>query len=284
MIKNYYRLAKPGIIYGNLLSTIGGFLLASYGNIDTMLFLATVLGAGLIIGSGCVFNNYLDRDIDSKMDRTRKRSIVNGEIPGINALLYGAILGLIGSALLLIFVNTLTFLVGLVGFIWYVFVYYYAKRKTHYSTLIGTLAGSTPPVAGYVAVTNSLDGASLILFLILTFWQMSHFYSIAIFRYKEYAKAKIPLLSITHGTERTKREIAIYAMLFSISAPMLTVFGYAGFSYALIMILFSLVWLKNIADGYNSGDDKKWAGKVFGQSLVVLLAFCVALSLNAYLP
>lgn len=284
MFKKYYRLTKPGIIYGNLLSTVGGFLLASYGDVNLGLFAATISGTALIIASGCVFNNIIDKDIDSHMKRTKKRSLVIHEITTRHALIYGAVLGIIGSLLLIVYVNLLTFLVGLAGFIWYVFIYAYAKRNTHHSTLIGTIAGSTPPVAGYVAVTNQLDLGALILFLILTFWQMSHFYAIAIFRAEEYAKANIPVLSITHSAGRIKAEIVIYAILFTITAPMLSLFGYAGASYALIMALFSIVWLRVIAEGYRSNNDIKWARSVFGQSLVTLLAFCIALSLNAYLP
>lgn len=284
MFKKYYRLTKPGIIYGNLLSAVGGFLLASYGDIDFSLLVATMSGTALIIASGCVFNNIIDKDIDSRMNRTKKRSLVTQEITTNNALIYGAVLGITGSLVLILFVNILTFLVGLAGFIWYVFVYAYAKRNTHHSTLIGTIAGSTPPVAGYVAVTNQFDLGALILFLILTFWQMPHFYAIAIFRAEEYAKAKVPVLSLTHSMSRIKVEIVIYTVLFALTAPMLSLFGYAGASYALIMALFSITWLRVIADGYNSTDNIKWARSVFGQSLLTLLAFCIALSLNAYLP
>lgn len=284
MFKEYYKLAKPGIVYGNLLSTIGAFLLASNGAINLWTLIATILGTGFIIGSACVFNNILDIKIDINMPRTKNRALVIGSITAQNAFIFGTLLLVIGSLSLVLFVNLLTLLIGYLGFIWYVIIYGYAKRRTHHSTLIGTIAGSTPPVAGYVAVTNSLDLSAFILFLILTFWQMPHFYAIAIFRAKEYAAANVPILSLTKGIKRAKLEIVIYAILFSLTAPLLTLVGSAGASYALIMISFSIVWLRVIAEDFNNDDSNLWARRVFGQSLIVLLAFCIALSLNAYLP
>lgn len=283
MFKKYYRLTKPGIIYGNLLSTIGGFYLASYGNVNYILFLFTLIGTALIIASGCVFNNCIDKDIDAKMKRTQNRSLVTGDITLKSAIIFGSILGILGGVVLLVFVNTLCFLVGLLGIFWYVIIYTFSKRFTHFSTLLGTIPGATPPVAGYVAVTGRLDLACLILFAALVFWQMSHFYAISIFRHDDYKAAKVPTISITHGIKRTKIEIIIFAILFTVTAPMLTLFGYAGISYALLIILVSFYWIRAMLEDYKLSDNK-WAGTVFGNSLLVLLTLCLALSINSLFP
>src|SRR4051812_19209969 len=108
LLKAYYRLTKPGIIYGNLLTAIGGFLLASRGHIDWLLFLCLALGTSLIIGSACVFNNYRDIDIDTKMTRTKKRALPSAQIEEEYALVYGAVLGLLGFLILAFGTNRLT--------------------------------------------------------------------------------------------------------------------------------------------------------------------------------
>jgi heme o synthase len=106
MFRQYYTLTKPGIIYGNVMTAAGAFLLASKGHVDVWLGIATLVGIGLIIGSACVFNNYTDRDIDKKMARTKKRALAHGDIPTLHALVYGAVLGVIGFGLLAVYANT----------------------------------------------------------------------------------------------------------------------------------------------------------------------------------
>src|SRR5256885_2016537 len=105
MLKTYYRLTKPGIVYGNAVTVIAGFLLASVGDVNWGLFLATLVGISLVIASACVFNNYIDRDLDKKMARTKKRALASGSIAAVNALSYASLLGLVGFGLLFIFTN-----------------------------------------------------------------------------------------------------------------------------------------------------------------------------------
>ena len=195
-LKDYYYLIKPGIIYGNAINTAAGFFLAAKGNIDFLLLLKTLGGSSLIIASACVFNNYIDRDIDSKMTRTKNRTLVRGAVPDPIALLYGSLLGVIGFGVLIIYTNVLTVLVGATGMFFYVVMYSIWKRRSPYGTLVGSISGAVPPVAGYSAVTNSLDVGALILFLVLVFWQMPHFYAIAIRRREEYKEAGIPVLPV----------------------------------------------------------------------------------------
>ncbi len=139
--KDYYNLMKPGIIYGNLLTTIGGFLFASKDHIDISLLIFTLLGTSLIIGSACVFNNYIDRDIDVKMDRTKKRALVSGIIKPLQALVFGAVIGLVGLAILIVHTNGLVVLIGSLAFLIYVVFYGISKRRSVHGTLVGSLAG-----------------------------------------------------------------------------------------------------------------------------------------------
>ncbi|MBX4201823.1 heme o synthase [Candidatus Saccharibacteria bacterium] len=283
-MRTYYYLAKPGIIYGNLIYATAGFLLASKGDINFWLLVATLLGTSMGIASACVFNNYIDRDIDQHMERTKKRALVQHTIPVKSALTYATVLGLVGYAILAVYTNWLTVLVGTIGFIVYVFLYTYGKRKTIYSTLIGSISGSAPPVAGYVAVTGSFDGAALLLFLILTFWQMPHFYAIAIYRIKDYKAANLPVLPVVKGIRATKIQIIVYIAAFTVAVVMLSVLGYTGWTYLVVVGAISLAWLRIAYQGLAAKNSEKWARSVFKFSLVVTLAFSFMLSVNAWLP
>ncbi|MCE1781927.1 UbiA family prenyltransferase, partial [Enterobacter hormaechei] len=134
------------MIFGNLISAIGGFLLASRGVIDYPLFFATMVGVSLVVASGCVFNNYIDRDIDRIMERTKERVLVKGLIDPKISLIYASVLGIAGIVLLYVAANALAMQLALIGFIIYVGVYsLYMKRKSVYGTLVGSLSGAAPP-------------------------------------------------------------------------------------------------------------------------------------------
>lgn len=180
MFKQYLQVTKPGIIFGNLISVIGGFLLASKGHIDYPLFVWTLLGVSLVVASGCVFNNYIDRDIDRKMERTKNRVLVKGLISPEASLVYATLLGIAGFMLLWFGANPLACWLGVMGFVVYVGVYsLYMKRHSVYGTLIGSLSGAAPPVIGYCAVTGDFDSGAAILLAIFSLWQMPHSYAIA---------------------------------------------------------------------------------------------------------
>lgn len=283
-LKTYYLLTKPGIIYGNAIAALGGFLLASRGQIDLWLLVAVLLGTALIIGSGCVFNNYVDRNIDRKMSRTKSRALASGTVSDKSALVYASLLSLAGFVVLALGTNTLTVLLGAAGLFFYVVVYGAAKRHGPYGTLVGSIPGALPPVAGYAAVTGRLDAGALLLFLILVFWQMPHFYAIAIFRSKDYAAANIPVLPVTKGMPTTKRQIFLYAGLFVAATFMLTVTGYTGYTYLVIMALLGIYWLRIIAQGFKTSDNNRWARRVFGASLMALLVFSLMISVDILLP
>ncbi|OGL22721.1 protoheme IX farnesyltransferase [Candidatus Saccharibacteria bacterium RIFCSPHIGHO2_01_FULL_45_15] len=276
MVREYYQLIKPGIMYSNAIAALAGFLLASQWNIDWLLLLVTIAGVMFVIASACVCNNYIDRGIDVRMKRTKKRALVSGVISGTNAIVYCIVLGLIGF-LLLSFTNALTFGLGVTAYILYVVVYGYFKRTSVYGTLVGSVSGALPPVAGYTAVTGSIDLAAVVLFLILTAWQMPHFYAIAMFRRDDYAAAKIPVLPVVRGMKAAKREIFAYIVLLAVVAPLLTVFGYAGIVYAIIAVTAAGGWVVLAIRNY-SMDDVAWARKMFFYSLGCLLVLCFAVA------
>jgi len=285
VIKTYYSLTKPGVLYGNALTAAAGFLLASKGNIDFWLFIALCVGSTLIIASACVLNNYLDQDIDSKMARTKKRALVQGEIKGRNAVIFSIVLGLVGVAILLAWTNLLVVLIGIGGFIVYVVLYgMLSKRLSIHGTLVGSVSGAAPILAGYCAVTGTVDVGAILVFLILFLWQMPEFYSIAVYRQKEYAAAGVPVMSVVKGIKNTKIQIFIYTVLFVIATLLLPVFGITGYPYLIVMVVLGVYWIWLGLKGLSARDSDAWARKMFRFSLIILLVFCGLISVDAWLP
>lgn len=279
MFKDYYQLTKPGIIYGNAITVVAGFFLASKGNIDWSLLVVTLLGISLVMASGCVFNNYIDRDIDVLMERTKNRALVRGTIPLRSALVYATTLGVVGLATLYIYTNSLTSLVALGGLFAYVVLYsLWSKRQSVHGTTIGSISGAVPPVVGYLAVTNNLDLGAIILFLILALWQMPHFFAIAIYRLEDYTRAKIPVLPVKVGIPTTKIHMFVYIVLFIFATASLTFFEYTGQAYLFNMVLLGLGWLALCVKGFFSLDNNRWARTMFIYSIVILVVFSIMIA------
>lgn len=284
-VRSFYSLTKPGVLYGNAITAAAGFFLASQGNIDLWLFTTMFIGTTLIIASACVLNNYLDQDIDSVMDRTKKRAIVSGEVRGSHAVIFSVVLGLLGLAILFRFTNLLVVALGIIGFVVYVLFYgMLSKRLSIHGTLVGSVSGAIPILAGYCAVTNSIDIGAVLVFLALFFWQMPEFYSIAIYRRKEYAKANVPVMSVVKGVKSTTIQIFIYTILFVASTLLLTYFGYTGQVFFVVMAVLGGYWLWIGAQGFDTDNPDKWARKMFKFSLIILLAYCLMLSIDSLLP
>src|SRR5262249_37725840 len=157
-----------------------------------------------------------DRNIDAKMERTKKRALVTGKVSPRNSLIFAFSLLAVGL-LFLLNTNALTLSIGIFAIYSYVVLYGIAKRKSVHGTLIGTIPGAASLVAGYVCATNNLDLGAFLLFLIMVSWQMPHFYAIAMYRFRDYKQAKIPVLPVVKGMKRTKLEILFYTFLFTIS-------------------------------------------------------------------
>ncbi|QHD94732.1 protoheme IX farnesyltransferase [Proteus terrae subsp. cibarius] len=280
MIKQYLQVTKPGIIFGNLISVIGGFLLASKGEIDYSLFFATLLGVSLVVASGCVFNNYIDRDIDRIMERTKNRPLVKGLIDPRISLIYASVLGIAGVVLLYVAAPTCN-VYRCIRFYYLCWGFsLYMKRKSVYGTLIGSLSGSAPPVIGYCAVSGEFDAGAAILLLIFSLWQMPHSYAIAIFRFKDYQAANIPVLPVIKGISVAKRHIILYILAFMIATLMLTLVGYAGYKYLIVASAVSIWWLGMALSGYKATNDIVWARKLFIFSIVAITSLSVMMSVD----
>lgn len=283
-VKNYYSLTKPGVLYGNVLTALAGFLLASAGHIQVGLMTATLLGTTLIIASACVINNYLDQDIDSHMERTKKRVLVQQLIPSRNALLFGIVLGLLGVLVLAVWTHILVVASGIIGFITYVWLYgALGKRRSVHGTIPGSVSGAVPIFAGYVAARGSIDMGAVVVFAILFFWQFPEFYAISIYRRKEYKAAGVPVSSVIRGVPATIRQIFVYTILFVVASLALTPLGYTGYTYALVMGLFGFRWLQIAIAGFSAIDAETWAREMFRFSMIIILVLCLMLSVGPIL-
>lgn len=278
--KRYLLITKPGIIMGNLISVLGGFFLAANGSQSLQLLLMTLMGVSLVIASGCVFNNYIDRDIDGLMERTRNRVLVKGLISPRASLIYASLLGVAG-VVLLGQINGLAALLGGLGFVVYVGLYsLWLKRRSVYGTLVGSLSGAMPPVIGYCAVRGEFDSGALVLLLIFSLWQMPHSYAIAIFRLRDYQAAGIPVLPVLRGIRVTKDHMLGYIIAFALAALMLTGTGYAGYGYLGVALLVSAIWLLLAVNGYRVSDDAVWARKLFFFSIIAITALSLMMSVD----
>jgi protoheme IX farnesyltransferase len=277
MMINYYLLTKPGILMGNLVTVAAGFILGIRGQFDIWLFLATLIGITLIMASACVFNNYIDRNIDKKMKRTKNRALVTGLINHRNALLFATVMGFLGGVVLLAFTNFLTFIVAGVGFFVYVILYSFWKSKTIYGTAIGSIAGAVPPVIGYCAASNQFDLAAGILFAMMVLWQMPHFFAIALFHLEDYKRAGIPVLPLERGILRTKIHMILYILAFIPVTILLSIFGYTGNIFLIVTVCLGLTWLALAIKGFSIDNNKLWGQQMFRLSLVIITVLCIVM-------
>jgi protoheme IX farnesyltransferase len=159
-------------------------------------------------------------------------------------------------------------------------VYTPLKRVSIHSTVVGALAGAVPPVVGYVGVTNAFDTTSLLLFLILVCWQMTHFLAIAIFRVEEYRSAQIPVMSVRVGMFRSKVIMLVYALLFSFALFALSVVNHLGLLFTVPLGVLSLGWILLSIQGFRTRNDATWAKQLFFYSIAVLMVFSLLLALS----
>lgn len=282
MPRPYLLLVKPRLVCANLVAACGGFFLAGGGGAG--LFFVAMAGIALVVASGCVCNNCIDRDIDREMARTRERPLPAGAVSPAAAWAYGALLGLAGGLVLLLGTNALCFGIVAAGFVIYVGVYSLLLKRRHslLATLLGSLAGAAPPVAAYCAARGRFDGGAAFLLAIFSLWQIPHAHAIALFRRDEYAAAGVPVVSLTRGVPATRRLLVGHIAAFVLVAPLLTVGGYAGYAYFTAAAVAGLAWLALALAGPVSPDAvRAWAGELVFASIAVIFLLSVLMALDA---
>ena len=282
--QDYLALCKPKIVALIVFTAFVGMLLSSPGAVSLQLMLISALGIWLAASSAAVVNQVVDQKIDSEMARTRSRPLVRGNISSQSAVLFAFVLGAASMLILTFFVNVLTAVLTLFSLIGYGFIYsMYLKRATPQNIVIGGIAGAAPPVLGWTAMSNSLDPQSLLLFLIIFAWTPPHFWALAIYRRKDYAKVNVPMLPITHGVEFTRRYILLYTIvLFLVSLlPFITMMS--GPVYLAGAVILGLVFLYHaIRMQLNHSDSL--AIRMFSYSIIYLAALFSFLIMDHYMP
>ncbi len=244
ILKPYVEMAKMGIVRMVLVTATIGFVLGSDGPIDWLRLGAALLGIGLAAAGAAALNNYMERDIDALMDRTRSRVLPAGVLEPAHALAFGILLVLGGVVLLVTQLNLLTgFIVLLTAFL-YVLVYTPLKRVSWINTPIGAIPGALPPVSGWAAASGEIDAGAWVLFLILFAWQHPHFYAIAWMYREDYARAGFKMLSVVDPTGRRMFRQAVWFCVLLLVASMLpTVLGITGPLYTVGAVILGVLFL-----------------------------------------
>jgi protoheme IX farnesyltransferase len=235
---DFAELTKPGVTTLILFSTVVGFYLASSGTFDFTLLFHTLLGTGMVAGGTAALNQYWERDSDALMNRTRNRPLPAGRMHAWKALAFGCFLAVVGTAYLVVLVNTLASILAATTLISYLFFYTPLKTRTPHSTLVGSFPGAIPPLIGWAAVTGQLPAAAWVLYAILFLWQFPHFLAIAWLYQDDYARAHIVMLPVAEPDGRsTGRQIILYTLALlpvSLAPTWLGITGYIYFVGALL--------------------------------------------------
>jgi protoheme IX farnesyltransferase len=242
---DYYELTKPRMNFLVVLTTLVGFYMAAgERGVEWALLLNTILGTALTAAGAAALNQYLERDVDRLMPRTRNRPLPAGRVAPLEALAYGAALSVAGVAYLTLAVNAVTALLGFVTLASYLFVYTPLKRVTSLNTVVGAVPGAIPPMMGVTAVYGSVTPEAVALFAVLFFWQMPHFLAIAILYRRDYAAGGFKMLPVVDDDlATTSRMIVLYgAALIPVTlAPLFL--GMAGPVYFTAAALLGLAFL-----------------------------------------
>lgn len=231
-IKIYLELAKWRVTSLMLLTAGVGMELASVEPIPFQMFFFTLLGIGLIASAAASLNHLLDLRVDRVMRRTDQRPLPQGRISQTHVFLFALTTGLVGAGLLKQFTNELTTLLSLLSLVGYALIYtVFLKRITAQNIVIGGLAGASPPLLGWTAITNHIEPGGLLLVLIIFTWTPPHFWSLAIARHQDYVTSKLPMLPVTHGIPFTKQHILLYTLLLSAITLLPFSIGMSGLFY-----------------------------------------------------
>ncbi len=214
VINDYVQLTKPRIAILLVFTTVTAMIIAANGVPALDILLATILGGALASGGSSAVNQYYDRDMDSKMSRTKKRPIAAGRISPMAGLAYGVALILLSTALLGTFVNWLAASLALAGAIYYIFLYtMLLKRNTVMNIVIGGGAGAIPVLVGWAAVHGSLAVEAWLLFAIIFYWTPPHSWALALLVNADYTRADVPMMPVARGEETTRKQILLYSLL-----------------------------------------------------------------------
>ncbi len=281
--RDYLTLTKPNVVLLLLLTALVGMCLATPTWVPWQIMVPGLIGIGLMSGSAAAVNHLVDRHIDARMARTLRRPLPSGALSPKRVLTFAAIIGALGFAVLALWVNMLTAWLTFASLIGYAMVYtMYLKRATPQNIVIGGLAGAAPPLLGWTAVTNEIHPFAILLVMIVFTWTPPHFWALAVHRAKDYAKAEIPMLPVTHGIEFTKTCILLYTVLLGIICLLPYIVGMSGVIYLVGSSILS-IWFLVYAWKLKFAPTKHTAFNMFKFSIWQLFALFILLLADHYL-
>ena len=283
LLRSYYVLCKPNVVYMMLICALVGMLLAEESVTSVTNIVVALIGIALCSGSAAAINQVIDRKADAAMTRTDQRPLPQGELSATHASSFAFVIGVVGALVLYLYINTLTMILTIASLIGYAFIYtVYLKRATPQNIVIGGLAGAAPPLLGWAAISNTIDPNSLLLVLIIFVWTPPHFWALAIYRKDEYAKESIPMLPVTHGVAFTKLQIVLYTIILFIVSILPYIVLMSGGIYLISAVILSSMFMYYSIKLYFSSDDEI-AMKTFNFSIYYIFLIFVALLCDHYL-
>ncbi len=279
-VSDYLALTKPRIVVLLLVTTAATMVVAGGRHLPPTLVASTLLGGALAAGAANALNMYWDRDLDARMQRTRRRPVPAGRLPPGHALAFGLALTVLSALVLGLLVNRLSAALALGGILFYVLIYTaWLKRLTPQNIVIGGAAGAVPPLVGWAAVTGQVAAPALLLFAVIFLWTPPHFWALALARRHDYAAAGIPMLPVVAGAERTRREIMRYTLALVAVTLLLVPVGGAGPVYLVSALALGAGFVV-LARGLGRDRGGRAALHLFAYSTVYLALLFTALALD----
>lgn len=286
ILAQFLELTKPRVNALIVFTAIIGMMLAYPVGIawDVPLMLLATIGIWLIASAAAAINCLVEQAIDRNMARTRARPTVAGTITVPQVLALAGLIGGIGLVVLYRYVNPLTMWLTLGTFVGYAVIYtVILKPATPQNIVIGGASGAMPPVLGWAAVAGVVDPQALLLFLIIFAWTPPHFWALALYRKKEYAKAGVPMLPVTHGDQFTKLHTLLYTFMLAAAALLPFVVGMAKWIYLASAVILNAVFIGYAIQLYRRYSDAL-AKRTFSYSILYLALLFAALLVDHYAP
>lgn len=283
-LRQYFQLTKPRVVSLIVFCAVIGMFLALPGMVPLNILLAGTAGIALVAGAAAAMNCLIEQKIDARMARTRGRPLPLGEVNSVETLVVSALLGGLGLFLLYTEVNPFTMWLTLATFVGYALIYtIFLKPNTSQNIVIGGASGAMPPVLGWAAATGEAPGEAWLLFLIIFVWTPPHFWSLALYRAKEYAAAGLPMLPVTHGAEYTRRHVFLYTVGLTLVSFVPYLIGMSGIFYLAAAVILDSIFLGYAWLVWRAYSDDV-ARASFRWSIFYLALLFASLLVDHYLP
>ena len=281
-MRELLALTKPKITVMAVVVAAGAALLAP-GPRDPVAIAISLLGIALLVGAANTLNQYIERDGDALMERTKTRPLPAGSLQPRTALVFGLVLATLALPLLALRVNVLTAALAVIALVNYVAFYTPLKRRTSLALQVGAISGAMPVLMGWTTVTGVLDPAGLLLFALFVLWQLPHFIAISLYRKAEYERAGIRLVVLDKGPVVAKRQCLAYATALLPLSLALVAWGPAGLPYGLVAVVVNAAFIAYGVKGLSPRSGDIWAHRFFVASLVWPFAILGGLFLDVAL-